>query len=158
MSESVVVIPIKPYLKSFIYKLYRQKPDHPIKVEEDDASELGHHLYNVIIDKRVLSKGHDVFSDSLQVILPKRMKERSPRLNKLVRINLVYDKTFKRSLYLWVEAQCSMGIPAYRSVERFLRHFNISEAEYSKESAYRAFQRYKNKEYHRNKSFTPPVS
>ena len=158
MNENVVAIPIKPYLKSFIYKLYRQDPSHPIKVEEDDASELGHHLYNVIIDKRTLSKGHSAFSDSLKVILSVRMQKRSPRINKLVRINLVYDKTFKRSLYLWVEAQSSLGIPAYQSVELFLRHFKISESDYPKESAYRAYQRYKNKEYHKSKSFCTPVS
>lgn len=147
----LAIIPIKPHLKSFIYSIYRSDPGMPLKVEENDLTELGQILYQVITDKRTLNKGHDAFSERLAVVLPKRMSQRSPRINKLVRINLLYDRSFKRQMFTWIEAQGEVGIPAYQSVELFLKHYNISERDYAKESAYRSWTRWKNEEYRRNK-------
>lgn len=135
-------IPIKPHLKKFIMKAFDYV--EPIKVEEDTF--LGKNIMSLIIDKRSVSVPWEGYSEEVVLELSKQMAERSPKVRRLARINILLDRVFKQSLFLWVKAQHEAGIVPFQATKNFLAHFGIEEKEYSHDAAYRAWLRWKNGE------------
>lgn len=139
----VISIPIAPHLKKVILSLHQEK--EPLKAELNN--QLGA-LINQVNKDRMKSKiPPDTYSDMLQVNLCVELGRRSPRIAKLILINHFYQKYFKYLMINWVQAQYRAGIPAYQAVKNFLEFYGIQEEEYSYETGYRAWLRYKNREY-----------
>ncbi len=149
----VINIPIAPHLKKIIINLHQDK--EPLKAEIDN--QLGAVINQVITDRMKSRISPDSYSEVLQVDLCADLGRRSPRIAKLILINHFYSKYFKFLMMNWVQAQYAAGIPAYQAVKNFLEFYNIQEEEYSYETGYRAWLRYKNQEYSRGheKKYTP---
>ena len=149
-------VPILPHLKKFIIAQLYNGQEEPIKVVEDSL--LGRHIMSILIDKRnVTGSGAVGFMDkeytsTLRLQLSSQMMKRSPRINKLARLNLELGEIFRQSLFVWVTCAKSYGIAAFPAVQHFLEEYGIEESEYSKDAAYKAWQRYQNLERTKEKS------
>lgn len=147
-------VPIKPHLKKVLlaHCYPNHKPADFIKVEED--SFLGRHIMSILIDKRSIKKASGLlrydFNDELNLELSTRMAQRSPRIEKLTMLNLELDEFFQSCLFVWVKAQKSMGTSAKRSIESFIA-FHQLEDDYTFDAAHRAWNRYINSEYQKEK-------
>lgn len=145
--QQVYKVPTLPHLKKFILKMF--KCHEPVKIEEDSI--IGKSMMSLLIDKRQVKRSNERYTDSITIVLSKEMSKRSPRIYNLVKVNTEFDQLFKHFLFQWIIAQDSVGIPAYESTEMFLKTYGIKETEYSKEAAYRAWLRYKNNEYQKER-------
>lgn len=54
-----------------------------------------------------------------------------------------WENDFKLRMHIMVEAYRSTGLPCMEAIRLFLAQYNISEEEYSIETAYKSWQRYK---------------
>lgn len=138
-------VPMFPHVRKFIAKTYGKGT---IKSEEYTA--LGKAVTLALRDKRASHEHNDQYRDRLTatitIVLTKEQAELSPKLHKLIRINIDIDRIFKDHLITWINAQKSVHIPPYASCKMFLEHYNIDESEYSLDAAYRFYQRSKGKE------------
>src|SRR5688500_12738238 len=102
-----IKVPIKPHLKKFFLKTYHLS--EPIKIEEDSI--LGNQVMAILQDKRSVNgkdlnninsqfngSGSDLLTETLQITLSAEMNKRSPRVAKLVRINLFLQFMFRHSV------------------------------------------------------------
>ena len=144
-------VPILPHLKKFVlYQLYDGQAE-PIKVEED--SPLGRSVMSILIDKRQVttSSARSAYSkeydSTLRLVLSHSMMERSPSIKKLARLNLEFDEIFRQAIFIWVRAQNQNGVGSYAAVQNFLEFYKIDESEYTKDAAYKAWQRFKHQQY-----------
>lgn len=148
-------VPILPHLKKFIMGQLYEGHAEPIKVEED--SPLGRSVMSILIDKRKVTGSSAVgfmdkeYTSTLRLQLSSQMMKRSPRINKLARLNLEFGEIFRQSLFVWVKAEKKNGVAAFPAVQNFLEEYGIEEAEYSKDAAYKAWQRYRTSELRRKK-------
>lgn len=146
-------VPILPHLKKIILHQLYEGHQEPIKVEED--SPLGRSIMSILIDKRqvttsVARSSHNrEYDHTLRLVLSQAMMERSPSIKKLARLNLEFDEIFRQMIFVWVKAQRRNGVAAYTAVQGFLEEYGIDEGEYSKDAAYKAWQRFKSREYQR---------
>ena len=146
---TVVRIPVKPHLKKFIIKRYRQK--EPLNITE--RSLLGRNIMKVLQETRK-HKFENVlyqYTERLQVVLTADMRERSPRLARLVYVNNEIEKEFKEALFIWIEAQMEMACHAKEACQNFLDYYGIDDQEYSYDAAYKAWQRFKTDVAYKNK-------
>lgn len=136
-------IPIKPHLKKWYLKNFDL--EEPVKLEEDSL--LGSHVVAILQDKRSRTDpkntlfGRDDITDKLDVILSSTMERRSPRIGKLIRINVFLHHLFQNSLIVWVKSQGNADLNAYTAVKNFLSFYAIDEKEYSLDGAYKLWQR-----------------
>lgn len=138
-------IPVFPHVKKFILKNYRT-PD-VVKVEEYTL--LGKVITLALQDKRVKSEYNDTYRDRLTeevtIVLTIDQARMSPRMNKLMRINIDVDRMFKDHLISWIYALRKAGIPPLPACRMFLSHYSINDDEYSIDAAYRFWQRNKDR-------------
>lgn len=144
-------VPLLPHLKKFIMGQLYKGLSEPIKVEED--SPLGRSIMSILIDGRAVTTSaakhfkDREYSATFRITLSAAMAERSPRVSKLARLNLEFNEIFLQALYVWVKAENRNGVSAYVAVENFLLEYDIEENEYTKDAAYKAWQRYKSAGY-----------
>ncbi len=147
--QKTVTISIKPHLKKFLLNRFKQK-EGPIDVTMNNfLSELIHDIWR---DGRRKVNGNDAYTDCIEIRVTQFFERRSLTPYQLSRLNLKLDKMFRECMYIWIESQRNIGVPAYKASEGFLKYMGIKESEYSKETAYRSWSRYINKEYHRNRA------
>lgn len=143
---NIVTIPVLARVKKLILKQHNQA--EPVKAEM--SNQLGIIIYSVVKD-RYKQRSSLLFPESLSekinVELCYKISSREHRLGKLILINEFYDKYFKQLMFTWITAQLSAGVPALQGIKNFLNHYHIEEEEYSYQSGYRAWLRYKNEEY-----------
>jgi hypothetical protein len=144
----VLQIPILPHLKKFIHQRYGS--GDPLRIDQDML--LGKIVVVIVKDKVKPRPVSERYSEILRVSPSWEIRERSPRSRKLAELNVHLDKIFKEKMYSWIEAQVAAGLSAYQATEDFLAHYSIKESEYSKESAYRQYLRYKHDEYEKKKA------
>lgn len=145
-----IKIPIKPHLKKFLLngKKHRLEP-----LRATERSLLGICIMKTLMDNRkhkfdnVLKE----YTQRIEIILTDDMNKRSPRLYKLVNINVELERVFKEHLYIWVAAQNEAGIPEYEACKNFIDHYKIQPNEYTYDAAERAWRRYKNDESKKDK-------
>lgn len=144
-------VPILPHLKKFVLAQLYEGQQEPIKVEED--SPLGRAVMSILIDKRQVttsvarSSHNKEYDHTLRLILSHAMMERSPSIKKLARLNLEFDEIFRQAIFIWVKAQKQNGVASSVAVQNFLEYYSIEEHEYSKDAAYKAWQRFKDMQY-----------
>jgi hypothetical protein len=138
--ETVVKIPIRPHLKKFVLK---QLGADPIIATERDF--LGNAIMAVLNDKRNHNQPQELYrmTERITVVLTKEMKERSPRLGRIVYVNTLLSKQFRDALVIWVQAQVHAQIPANQACKNFLEHYRIDENEYTYDGLYKIWQRHK---------------
>jgi hypothetical protein len=133
-------VPIYPHLKKFILKLYELK--EPVKAE--NYTTLGN-LIDLSLFRPADAEHNDQYRDRLtstiQIELSTRHASRSPRLGKLLRINIYMDRVFKEHLIAHIKAVRLQGIPPYTACRHFLEFYNIEESEYPLATAYMHWQR-----------------
>lgn len=162
--SSVINVPIKPHLKKFFLKTYHLS--EPVKVEEDSL--LGNYVMSILLDKRAVSgkllnildsqyngSGSDLLSDTLQVTLSQSMMERSPRIGKLVRINLFLQHSFRQAVIIYIKACIASGVNAYTACKQFLKLYEFDESEYSLDGVHQIWKRYQAAHVKKNRSAVP---
>jgi hypothetical protein len=85
----------------------------------------------------------DRIKTDLVLELTTQQQKLSPRLFKLMRLNVDMDRVFKDALLEWIEAQGALGQAAHPSCRSFLEYYDIDPdgKEYGQELAYRNWQR-----------------
>jgi hypothetical protein len=160
MPRHEFAVPIFPYLKKYVEKkIFNGMAPPPFKV--DQFSIIGKQFMSILIDHDRVDcfKYKLEMSETLRVHFSKRIAERSPRLYKLMGINFYIDSLFKEDLISWNLSASFHGIPPFTATKNFLAHYGIDESEYSTDSAYRYWLRWKNLEYqHKGKSISPRLS
>lgn len=133
-------VPIKPHLKKFV--LYVLDAREPVIVRERDI--LGRAIIKAIQETRTrrFDRVLDQYTARIKVVLTKEMRERSPRLNRIIHMNTTIEQEFWDAIVLWVKAQRRMGSPADGACKDFLNTLKIDETEYSYDAAYKQWQRY----------------
>ena len=99
-------------------------------------------------------KALDLFTSRIAVELTHDMRERSPRLYRLVYANTELEREFKEALVMWIRAQKQLGYTAKDACISFLETLKITDREYSYDAAYKFWQRFNVK----NKNSAPDVS
>lgn len=135
--------PIKSHLKKYV--LWMLELPEPIQVTERDL--LGKAIIKVLQENRGNRNARNQKSLSdmnkrISVILTKEMSERSPRLHRLVNVNVELDNDFHKSIILWIKAQKQCGMPASVACRAFLEVLKIDEGEYSYDAAWQVWKRY----------------
>lgn len=135
-----ISIPIKPHLKKFV--LFVLEAREPFAVRERDI--LGRAIIKAIQETRArkFERVLDKYTARIKVVLTKEMRERSPRLNRIIHMNATLEMEFGDAIVLWVKAQRKLGSPANEACKDFLRALKIDESEYSYDAAYKVWQRY----------------
>lgn len=157
ITATTFTIPIKPHLKKFLLHGKRRQQE-PLKVTE--RSTLGVCIMKILAEKRnwKFEKVLEDYTERITIIPGKEMLERSPRLHRLVYINVDLEKVFKECLYVWVAAQSKAGVPEYEACKNFIDHYSIRQNEYTYDAAERAWRRYKNGEYNMEEDSTQELS
>jgi hypothetical protein len=134
-------IPVFPHVKKFILKTYNLTP--PIKTEEYHT--FGKLVTKALLDNRSSAEYNDLYrnklTDTLVIMLTKEQSEFSPRINRLLRLNIDMDRVFKDHLIAHILTLRPLGIPAHTACKMFLEKFGIDENEYSLDAAYKCWQR-----------------
>lgn len=154
-NKILIKIPIYPHLKKFI--LLHWYPDHkncePLRIEEDSV--LGKMIMSILISKRSIRKSSGLmryeFTDEIEVDLSYNMMRRSPAIHKLSLINLEMTHILHSHLFGWVRAQKVVGVSAKRACESFIAYYEL-DGLYSFDAAHRAWLRYINSEYQKEKT------
>lgn len=146
-----IKVPIKPHLKKFFLKTYHLS--EPVKVEEDTI--LGNQVMAILQDKRQVNgkdlnnitshfngSGSDLLTETLQISLSKSMIERSPRIAKLVRINLFLQHIFRHSVILFINGCTKSGVNPYNACKQFLQLYEFDENEYSLDGVHQIWKRH----------------
>ncbi|HMG93213.1 MAG TPA: hypothetical protein VK589_24320 [Chryseolinea sp.] len=148
-----VDIPIKPHLKKFV--IFTMEAFEPVVLKEKDL--LGSAIMKALQETRQhkFDRRLDQFTSRIKVVLTHDMRERSPRLHRLIYMNTELEREFQVGLLLWVRAQRKMGSPANEACKNFLATLKIDENEYSYDAAYKLWQRFNEI---KNKNNAPEVS
>lgn len=145
----VIEIPVYPHVKKLLeYKQLNR--DEPLKA--DFTNRLGLTIRAILLSRAEITQPNERMTETIQVELNDYTGKCDHRLKRLVKINDYFDKDFKEIMVHSVEDQMAAGIPALRAVKNFLRRLDVTEKEYSYETAYREWLRKKNFEYQRSKS------
>lgn len=144
--NTIISVPIKPHLKQFYLKTYELT--EPVKLEEDSI--LGSYVMSVLQDKRgstnpyFFNKGYtsDLITDTLKVKLSEAMVKRSPRIIKLIRINIFLQHIFKHSIIVYIKASMKSGVNAYTACKLFLESYGFDESEYTLDGVQKIWNRH----------------
>lgn len=139
-TKAPINIPIKPHLKKFV--LYMMNKREPLILDEKRL--LGR-VITAVLQERRIHKFENVLSsytDRIAVVLNSDMRERSPRLDRLLYMNVGLAKLFREALLVWVKAQKNINLPAKQACINFLAELNIDDGEYSYDAAYKTWQRH----------------
>jgi hypothetical protein len=136
-------IPVFPHVKKFLAK----NCDVSSAIRTEEYSTLGKLVTRALLDRRTSEENNDQYRDKLTtfitISLTKEQAELSPRLNRLMRINIDIDRVFKDHLLTYIYALKETGIPPFTACRMFLQFYKIDEKEYSLDAAYRFWQRAK---------------
>lgn len=147
----IIKVPIKPHLKKFFLKTYHLS--EPVKLEEDSI--LGNQVMAILQDKRSVNgkdlnninshfngSGSELLTDTLQLTLSKSMTERSPRVGKLIRINVFLQHSFRQAVIIYIKGCMNSGVNAYAACKQFLKLYEFDESEYSLDGVHQIWKRY----------------
>lgn len=152
--ETTIKIPVYPHLKRFImmHWYHDHRNGEPLRIEEDSV--LGKMIMAILISKRSIRKASGLmryeFTDYIEVDLSNNFKRRSPAIHKLCLINLDLLHIFHSHLFGWVRAQKVVGVSAKRACESFIAFYQLQD-HYSFDAAHRAWNRYINSEYQKER-------
>lgn len=138
-------VPVFPHVKKFLKKY--SPPTHGV-IKVDEYSILGKFVSLALLNPRNtdehISQFRDRLTETITIEITTVQADRmSPRLNKLLRLNIDIDRLFKEHLVAWITSHRATGIPPYNACKLFLDHYSIDENEYSLKSAYQYWQRLK---------------
>jgi hypothetical protein len=142
-NRSRFTIPVFPHVKKFIQKKY-QAAD---VVKTEEYTTLGKMVTLALRDNRRWTEYNTIerkhLSDTITLHLTSEQLKLSPKISKLMRINLDMDREFKSHLVSWIHAGIVVGIKPFNSCKNYLSYHRIDEREYSLDAAYKFWQRYK---------------
>jgi hypothetical protein len=135
-------IPIYPHIRKWITKKYAIQNNTFLA---DSHTAVGISILAMIRRKKTCRSSTNRYSDRMIIQLPVRELDREVRPSFIISANNYLMKLFKEDMFTYVQAKYSEGIPVFRSVEQFLDDYGITETEYKKLSAWRAWMRYQEK-------------
>lgn len=136
-------VPVFPHLKKFIVKTYGAGV-----IRTEETTIMGRMVTAALRDNRIRKDfngldWHMRPTAHIQIQLTDDQAGLSPKLGKLLRLNVDMDRVFKESLSGWIHAQMEAGIMAYPACKAFLKFYGIDDSEYSLDAAYKHWQRTK---------------
>ena len=144
-----IKLPIKPALKKYIMKTYDYDPESgPFYVRKHDL--IGIALYSLVSLHKKLEPAQfneNVLTEIIELELCQDIATIGFLVKDAVRLNHILDKEFKATMHLFIQAHITNSIPALTGVANFLEFYDVEEAEYSSQSAYRQWLRMSNQEY-----------
>ena len=139
-------IDVFPHVKKFILKTYRTATLAKGTVKVEEYTTLGKYVTLALREPAGPSHNdqyRDRLTASLTLVLTDKQSKLTPRLHKLMRLNIDLDRVFKEHLITWINAHRLSGIPPYTACRMFLEYYNIDEKEYPLDAAHRYYQRVK---------------
>ena len=114
----------------------------PIQVRKNTA--LGELLFSSVgrRSETNIINIKSTYEESIEMILPSHLLRYSWNRVRLSSINKFYRDTFKRELFIWIEAQTQAGFTIKESIECFFSRYQIKEEEYTPDTARREYNRY----------------
>jgi hypothetical protein len=139
-------VPVQEYLKKYIVKRFFAGSKGPYKIEEKPL--LGKLFMAALIDgrKKDCIDTHLEKTTYIDVILSQDMLKRSPQPRKLQSIAFFVDKMFKESLIDHILTAQHYGVRPHNSVKDFLDLYEIEESQYTRDAAYKLWQRWNNRD------------
>lgn len=137
-------VPVYRRVKKFLKEHQGIDVSKPVVV--DEYSLLGKMVLAALRESREnrLKEYNDQYRDqlldSITFALSSEMMKLSPRIGKLVRVNIDIDMWLKDSMLTHIEAQRITGIPEYTACRSFLVHYKLTD-DYNLDSAYKTYQR-----------------
>lgn len=137
---------VKPHLKKFIPKYFNAK--EPIKIDSTNVHGKVFTAVSVVMpDASIKNISQNDYPCPITFFLNKDLNRIRPKKRDLHKLNVYFDKLFKEIMFQWVLSSISAGGYASDGIKNFLKYYNISEDDYSWNSAHRAWMRYYRKEY-----------
>jgi len=136
-------IPVSPHVKKFLLKRYEHKGSH---ILVNEFTDLGKFIVLALIDRRKW-KGANALTESakltetITLVLPEDILKLVVDASKLLRINIDMDRVFKSHLLVFIAANEQNGTPVRTACKKYLEYLNITQSEYSIDTAYKNYQR-----------------
>jgi hypothetical protein len=137
-------VPVYKRVKKFLKEHQGIDVNKPIPV--DEHSLLGKMVLAALRENRkerakeYNDQYRDQQTDDITIALSTYMMSLSPRIGKLIRINIDVDMWLKESMLTHIEAQRITGIPEYTACRSFLEHYKLVD-DYNLDAAYKHYQR-----------------
>ncbi len=132
-------IPFPDHLIKWVSVHYFEGQSAPFKVNENSV--IGRNIVAVLNDPRSKDIVHCDYVNTISFELSVALAKMSPSLIKLSHLRLSLENDFKSHLEMYTRALVNSGEGRYKSVQKFLEDFNITEKEFSIATAYQVVKR-----------------
>lgn len=134
------------YVSSFSKKILQTRYGEiePFKISRSDG--IYHHLTAEPLkqNKTTFTKINKLLQETVKIQISDTLFRRLKACKRNVYVGEHLHKIMQEKMLEFVEAQVLVGLPAQRALKNFLEYYNISEDDYSLETAYTAWKRFKN--------------
>lgn len=150
--HSTFHVPMPDHLIKWVSLHFFEGQGQPFKVNENSV--IGRHIVAVLSDQRSKDLVDCDYENSISFELSAALARMGPSLIKLGHLRFGLENDFKSHLETYTRAQVNLGQGRYKSVESFLKAFQITEHEYSIETAYQIVKRIDSRKYSHAKKET----
>jgi hypothetical protein len=151
-NRKVFTVPVAGHLKTWAIKRLWENETEPYPLSEGTL--VGKYAFSFLVDKRELKFIPDVRHDQeIKIRLSNTLSKRSPSVQKLVRLNKIFDHLFKHSLIEWCRAYGvfdELQMDRAKSIRMFLNYHGINNPEVY-EMCYQYVTREKERDYEKAK-------
>lgn len=142
-----ITIHISAFTKRILETRYGKQ--EPYQITRSD--EIYHMLLAEPVKNRWCArKPNKLLTEKVQVNVNKALHRKLRAKHRSCFIGEHIHKMLQEKMLTFVEAQVLANLPAQRALKNFLQHHGVQEDDYSLESAYTAWKRYKQKFYPKN--------
>jgi len=137
----IISLPVSNFAKKIIQEEYGNHDfDNTIAIDPRDTL-WKYLLYRLPPTTKTSEKAHTILTTTIDIAISANNTRRRP-LGDLWQAGMYLHEVCRQRLLLFIEAQNVVGIPASRSIEIFYEIYDIDEDDYSRDSAYRLWQRH----------------
>jgi len=135
-----ITLAVSPMVRKIFLSRYGEEP---IRIHRSDA--VYHYLQGDPIrpNKSKYKKLHNLLTTSLTIRVSDSVHERLQAKERCITVGYYLHKVFQEEMLVYVHAQHQAGVPAQTALKDFLDRNNITEDDYSLETAYTAWKRKK---------------
>lgn len=139
MDNVEIDMAVYPHVKEFLLNFHMAKEPFEITMDSLEGkvlmANLHEHRSYKVIPERMTAR--------LKVVLPAYMARKQIRVRTVINFNRYYDRLFKRLLFTWIDCAVQLNYAEWPAVELFMERYGIDDGNYSKETAWRAWMRWK---------------
>jgi hypothetical protein len=143
--HSIFHIPLPDHLIKWCSLYHFDGQLQPFKVNENSV--VGKDIIAVLSDQRSKELVPCDYVNTISFELSVALAKMKPSLIKLGHLRSFIENDFKKSLEHYTRAQVEMGQGRYKAVQSFLKSFQITEQEFSIDTAYQIVKRVEARKY-----------